>query len=327
LLVILVSMASCTGRLEKNMLTGEALGTTYSITYLTRESLDLHEEFDSVFRVVNLSMSAYYPESDISRINRGDSTVVIDSMFREVMSLSREVYNRTSGHFDPTVGILVNAWGFGPGPSMAMDSARVDSLLQYVGFDKIHITPDFRIHKDVPGMVLDFNAIAKGYTIDRLAEVLNRKGVEDYLVEVGGELVAKGENQIKHQRWVVGIDDPQAKHGRALKEKIYLKDRAIASSGNYRKFRIDSLTGRKYVHTVDPITGFTKNSNVLAASVLANTCAVADAYATAFMAMDLDVSIKLLAEHKELEAYIVYLDENGKTQEFMTTGFKDLIAD
>lgn len=327
LLLLLLAVTSCTNGINRNFNSGEALGTTYNIIYLTDGPLDLQQQFDSVFRAVNASMSTYIPESDISRINRGDSTVVIDTMFREVMAISGEVHKRTGGYFDPTVGVLVNAWGFGPGTSMVMDTASVDSLLEYVGFEKLTIRPDFTIRKQHPGIFLDFNAVAKGYTIDRLAAVLDRYGVEHYLVEVGGELIGKGMNLLKEKPWVVGIDDPQVEEGRVLKVRVQLKDRALASSGNYRKFRIDPASGRKYVHTIDPISGFTKNSNVLAASVLANSCAVADAYATAFMAMDLDESIKLLVEQKELEAYIIYLDEEGKTKEFMTTGFKEIVLE
>jgi thiamine biosynthesis lipoprotein len=322
----LLLLASCGSGYHKDFVAGDALGTTYNITYITEDPLELQNQFDSVFRAVNRSMSTYLPDSDISRINRGDSTIVIDTMFREVMGISRAVFENTQGYFDPTVGILVNAWGFGPGPQMIMDSSKVDSLLTFVGFDKITLSPDHTIKKQHSGITLDFNAVAKGYTIDRLAAVLDQHNVQHYLIELGGELVAKGINLSKEQPWVVGIDDPQAEGTRALKLKIQLKDRALASSGNYRKFRVDTLNGRRYVHTIDPITGFTKNSNVLSASVIANSCAVADAYATAFMAMDLDESIKLLVQQKELEAYIIYLDEGGRTADFMTTGFGDQVV-
>jgi thiamine biosynthesis lipoprotein len=156
---------------------------------------------------------------------------------------------------------------------------------------------------------------------------MDAKQIQDYLLEVGGEVVAKGTNRIKEKPWVVGIDDPQMGETRELKMLINLKDRALASSGNYRKFRMDSLTGKKYVHTVDPKTGFTKNANTLGATVLADNCAKADAYATAFMAMDLDDALKLLTAQRELDAYIVYLDEQGETQEFMTEGFQSLIVE
>jgi thiamine biosynthesis lipoprotein len=292
---------------------------------MAKDSLDLQLGIDSVFQAVNTSMSTYIPNSDISRINKGDSTIVVDDMFREVLAISREVYNETNGYFDPTVGILVNAWGFGPGTQTIMDSAEVKTLKAFVGLDKIKITEDFKIFKEAVEIQLDFNAIAKGYAIDRLAAYLDKKELQNYLIEVGGEIVAKGENRIKSQKWVVGIDDPQVTLGRQLKITLNLKDEALASSGNYRKYRIDSFTSQKYVHTIDPKTGFTKNSNVLAASVIAPSCAVADAYATAFMAMDLDMSIALLESNKMLEGYLIYLDPEGKVTEFMTPGFSEKV--
>ncbi|SDE05181.1 thiamine biosynthesis lipoprotein [Pricia antarctica] len=311
----------------KNQNAGSALGTSYSLTYLSDKQLDLQKEIDSVFDTVNRSLSTYIPNSDISKINRGDSTLVVDAMFRDVFELSKEIYEKTEGYFDPTVGVLVDAWGFGPGEQMELDSVRIDSLLNFVGFDKVTLTDENTIVKSNPDIHLDFNAIAKGYTIDRLARLMDQKNIQDYLLEVGGEVVAKGLNKIKEKQWVVGIDDPQMGDTRKLKILINLKDRALASSGNYRKFRTDPITGKKYVHTIDPKTGFTKNANTLGVTTLANTCAKADAYATAFMAMDLDEAIKLLTSQRELEAYIVYLDEKGEPQEFMTEGFKQLITE
>ncbi len=310
----------------ENVSEGGALGTSYRLIYITETESDFKTEIDSVFAAINKSLSTYISDSDISKINKGDSTLVIDAMFDDVFVLSKDVYQKTNGYFDPTVGTLVNAWGFGPEEQIAMDSTRVDSLLEFVGFDKVCITDNGTVEKENPNIYFDFNAIAKGYAIDRLAHMMDSKGVQNYLLEVGGELVAKGENIIKDKSWVVGIDDPEMGVTRELKKLIYLKDRALASSGNYRKFRIDEATGKRYVHTIDPKTGFTKNGNTLAATVLANTCAKADAYATAFMAMDLDDSFKLLSQLKELEGYIIYIDENGTTQEFMTEGFEDLVV-
>jgi len=311
----------------KNQNSGEALGTSYNLTYLSDKQLDFQKEIDSVFDAVNHSLSTYIPNSDISKINRGDSTLVVDAMFRDVFELSKEIYDKTGGYFDPTVGVLVDAWGFGPGEQMELDSVRIDSLLAFVGFDKVSLTDENTIKKSHPGIHLDFNAIAKGYTIDRLARLMDKKNIQDYLLEVGGEVVAKGLNTIKEKQWVVGIDDPQMGETRKLKILITLKDKALASSGNYRKFRMDSITGNKYVHTIDPKTGFTKNANTLGVTTLANTCAKADAYATALMAMDLDPAIKLLTSQRDLEAYIVYLDEKGEPQEFMTEGFKRVITE
>ncbi len=308
-----------------NHTSGGALGTSYNITYLLPREMDLQKDIDSVFSAVNHSLSTYQTDSDISRINKGDTTVVIDQMFKDVFVLSKEIHTLTNGYFDPTVGVLVNAWGFGPGQEIIMDSIRVDSLLDYVGFNKVSLTETNQIKKQHAAIYFDFNAIAKGYAIDRLAVLLDQKGIQDYLVEVGGEVVAKGENRIKEKQWTVGIEDPRDELNRTLKAVVQLKDRAMASSGNYRKFRVDEKTGKRYVHTIDPKTGYTKNSNVLGATVLANTCAKADAYATAFMAMDLDDSIKLLVQQKEIEAYIIYLDTDGSIKEFVTDGFKRLM--
>jgi thiamine biosynthesis lipoprotein len=310
----------------KNISFGGALGTSYSITYLTEKQLDLQSEIDSVFEVINHSMSTYIQDSDISNINNGDSTIRVDQMFREVFELSQEVHDNTSGYFDPTVGALVNAWGFGPGDIVKMDSSKVDSILQFVGLDKVRLNSDGTITKKDPRIFMDFNAIAKGYAIDRLAILLDQKDIGNYLIEVGGEIISKGENKIKNKSWIVGIDDPQIEEGRRLKLTLQLADKAMASSGNYRKFRVDSITGQKYVHTIDPKTGYTRDSQILAVSVIANSCAKADAYATAMMAMELPESKEVLNQQEELDAYIIYLEKDGEVAEFMTPGFKKLVV-
>lgn len=309
----------------KNQTRGNALGTTYSIIFIADKELDYQQEIDSVFRVLNQSMSTYIADSDISKINQGDSTIQVDKMFKEVFEISSKVHNASNGYFDPTVGVLANAWGFGPGDQMELDSLRVDSLLSYVGWGKVQLNGDNTITKSHPSIRFDFNAVAKGYAIDRLGAMLDEKGIKNYLVEVGGEVLARGKNLDSGKQWSVGIDDPQVENGRQLKQIVALKDVAMASSGNYRKFRVDPETGEKYVHTINPKTGFTKNSNVLATSVVAKTCAVADAFATSFMVMDLEDSKAVLENHDELEAYIIYLDRNGETQEFFTPGFEALV--
>lgn len=324
-ITVFISCTSNGTTIVRNSNSGQALGTTYNIIYLSDKELDFQAEIDSVFNAVNHSLSTYIPDSDISKINRGDSTIVVDDMFHDVFVLSKDIHQKTNGYFDPTVGSLVNAWGFGPGVQIKMDSVQVDSLLEFVGFDKVCMTEKGTVKKSNPNIYFDFNAVAKGYAIDRLALLFDLKGIEDYLIEVGGELVGRGSNKLKEKPWTVGVDDPQMKEMRRMKLMIGLKNKALASSGNYRHFRVDPVTGKKYVHTVDPITGFTKNSNTLGATILANTCAKADAYATAFMAMDLDDALKFLTKQRELEAYIVYLDEQGNTQEFMTEGFKALV--
>lgn len=313
--------------LLKNKTLGNALGTTYAVTYLDIEERDFSKSIDSVFAVFNKSLSTYIPDSDISKINRGDTTVVVDQMFRDVFFQSQVINYETNGYFDPTVGVLVEAWGFGAGqPLKTLTPAKIDSLMQYVGWIKIGLTRDYHIEKANPNVRFDFNAIAKGYAIDRIARMLDGRGIENYLVEVGGEIVAKGSNLITKKPWTVGIDDPLNLENRGSAAIVQLKDRALASSGNYRKFRIDGETGEKYVHTINPKTGYTKNSKVLAVTVIADYCIQADGYATAFMAMDLeDTKALLKLKEQDLEAFIIYLDDQGGTQKFITKGFEELL--
>ncbi len=308
--------------INKSQFRGEAFGTTYSIIVTDTKSVDLHFEIDSVIQVVNQSLSTYIPTSDISKINQGDTTIVVDHMFRDVFNLSDEIYQKTSGYFDPTVGIFVNAWGFGPGKQIDMNDHIIDSLMNYVGYSKVKMTDDLRIVKEHPSIYFDFNAIAKGYAIDRLGVALDQRGLENYLIEVGGEIVTKGINTASNKNWVVGIDDPLAEDRLNPIRLLQLKDRALASSGNYRKFRVDPITGEKYVHTINALTGYTQNSKVLAVSVLANDCATADGYATAFMAMGLEKTKKLIESDASLDAFVVYLDETDQTAIWASEGFK-----
>lgn len=328
LLMFVLIASACVSKPKwvKNQNVGPALGTGYSILYMADKPLDFQQEIDSVFAAVNKSMSTYISDSDISKINNGDTTIVVDTMFKEVFNISTEVYKASGGYFDPTIGVLVNAWGFGPGGQIKMDSTRVDSLLQFVGWDKVQLNANSTITKQNSNIRFDFNAVAKGYAIDCLGRMLNKKGIDNYLVEVGGEVLAKGTNVLTQKKWTVGIDNPTNSKKRGTAGVITLSDRALASSGNYRQFRIDQETGEKYVHTINPKTGLTKNSNVLAANVLASDCATADAYATTFMAMDLEDSVELLATKKdELDAFIMYLDKDGQLQEFITDGFKEIL--
>ena len=324
-ILVLLGISSCSTDFVENRNSGSALGTSYSIIFYDSVHRDYQKEIDSVFNAMNHSMSTYIPNSDISRINTGDTTVVVDEMFKEVFNLSKDISKKTNGYFDPTVGVLVNAWGFGPGKQIALDSIKVDSLLDFVGFDKVRIEQDNTIKKSNSNILFDFNAIAKGYAVDRLGAFLDAKGIKNYLVEVGGELTAKGENKLKGKKFVVGIDDPQATDRTVPAAKINLNNKALASSGNYRHYRVDPISGKKFVHTVDPKTGYTKSSNVLGVTILANSCAEADAYATAFMAMDLDDSMDLLLKDDDIEAYIIYVAVNGETRKFTTEGFEKIL--
>ena len=307
---------------------GEAFGTTYNIQLYSERDVDFKKGLDSVIDAVNLSVSTYIPQSDISKINNGDSTVVVDSIFKEVFKISEEVNKTTNGYFDPTIGVLRNAYGFGDvKPLKNIDSTTLDSLMKYVGFHKVRINPDGTVSKEYPQIYFDFNAVAKGFGIDCLGRYLESKGVTDYLIELGGEILTKGNNLEKNKKWVVGIEAVDSKlENRSYDATVKLKNEGMASSGNYRKFRIDSLTGKKYVHTLNPLTGSAEMSDVTSATVIAPSCGEADAYATSFMALGLDKSKELLKNLPNVEAYLTFNDSLDNHQVFMTEGFKSRLG-
>ncbi|MGS2761031.1 FAD:protein FMN transferase [Sinomicrobium sp. M5D2P9] len=315
---------------EAVVIHGEAQGSTYTISYITdREGEDLKPAVDSILLSIDMSMSAYRPDSDISKINKGDSTIVVDENFRNVFLTSQRIWKESGGNFDPTVGKLVRAWGFGPDHRrIPLDSTKVDSLLQYSGFNKVSLTPENTIRKKHRDIYFDFNAIAQGYTVDVIADFFLARGIDNFIAEVGGELAAYGRNTVKDRDWIVGIDDPlQAEEERSFVAKIRVRDMGMATSGNYRKTITDSITGEKYVHTIDPISGYTKKGNVLSTTILAKNCMDADAYATTFMVMGLEKTMEFLEKKPEVHAFILYMDENNEMQKYMTDGFKSLILD
>ncbi|AFL80007.1 membrane-associated lipoprotein involved in thiamine biosynthesis [Aequorivita sublithincola DSM 14238] len=309
---------------EPIYLQGEAFGTTYNIQFYSEKNIDFKKGLDSVIDVVNHSVSTYIPESDISKVNRGDSTIVVDSIFREVFKISEEVNKKTNGYFDPTIGILRNAYGFGDvKPLKEIDEKTLDSLMQFVGFHKVKINSDGTISKEYPQIYFDFNAVAKGFGIDCLGRYLESKGVTNYLIELGGEILTKGENLVKNQDWVVGVETVDSElEDRSFEATVKLKNVGMASSGNYRKFRIDSASGKKYVHTLNPLTGSAEMSDVTSSTVIAPTCGVADAYATSFMALGLEKSKELLKNLPDVEAYLTFNDSLNNHQVFVTDGFK-----
>lgn len=318
-------LAGCSPSVKQHNLSGYALGTTYNITYFDTEENDkLSPAVDSVFYVINKSMSTYIPNSEISKINRGDASIIVDHHFARVFEKALTVWKNTRGYFDPTVGALVNAYGFGPGNSLdVVTSARRDSLLAFTGLDKANLTSDFRIVKEDPRLYIDFNAIGKGYTVDVLSELMKQLGYQDYLVEIGGELRTSGQQLLKNSPWKVAIDHPEQGADRTLLKTLSLSDKALATSGNYRKFSIDSLTGTRFVHTLNPHTGTARPSKVLSASVLADDCMTADAYATALMAMPIEYLPEI--DQSEFEYFLVLADDNGDYEYLSSPGFKALL--
>ncbi len=313
LLALCLVFTSCKKDFAYTYLEGNALGTTFSIKYDTRDNYS--SSIDSLFAVINNSMSTYHPNSLISKINQGDTTLLIDTHFEKVFLKANQIYKETNGAFDPTVGSLVNAWGFGPGKvEENLDSAAVAEIMKTVGFHKLHLD-NHKLIKESPAIYLDFNAIAKGYMVDVIGLFFENKNIENYMVEIGGEMRVRGHNP-SNKLWNVGIEKPLTDGSRALETTRSLNNQSMATSGNYRKFRIDD-SGKKYVHTVNPKTGYTEQNDLLSASVISSLdCADVDAYATAFMVMGFQKTKGFLANHKELQAVLLYLDSEGKIHVF-----------
>jgi thiamine biosynthesis lipoprotein len=318
--LMLIAGVGCS-RGEYIKLAGFTQGTSYHITYESRDSINLQDQIDSLLADFDSTFSIYIPGSVISRINRNDSGTLINDHFIEVFNKAYEVYKATDGAFDITVAPLVNAWGFGFTEKADVDSAMIDSLLQYVGMDKV-VIEDGMVIKKYREMMLDCNAIAQGYAVDVIAGFMDKKDIRNYLVEVGGEIRTKGVNP-EGNMWRIGIDRPDEKNiipGAFLQAIVELQNRSLATSGNYRKFY--EVDGIKYTHSIDPKTGYPVMKRLLSTTVVARDCITADAYATALMIMGLEKGKDLLSEHKELEAYLIYSDDEGNYRTYITPGLK-----
>ncbi len=290
-------------------LSGPVFGTSYNIQYCHENNINFEAQIDSLFYVVNKSMSTYIPTSIISKVNSNQLDSV-DYHFKKVFNTSKQIYTETNGYFDPTIGIVVNAWDFGPEGKIAqLDSLKIDSLMQFVGLDKVKLTN--KIITKPKGTFIDFNAIAKGYAVDVVAEFLKTKGVTNFLVEIGGEIRVSGKNVEKNSDWKIGIDDPNFSGEQHYSKVISLTNAAMATSGTYRKFKIDEH-GNRYAHIINTQTGYPSKTNILSVSVIAPTCMEADAYATAFQAMGIQKIKSFLKLKPDIKAYLIF--ENSKNE-------------
>ena len=298
---------------------GSVFGTEYHITY--QNGGDIHNELKEVMADVDNSLSPFNKESVITAINNGNN-VEADSMFTEVFDMAKNVAEETQGAFDITVAPLVNAWGFGFKNKIDVSKEKIDSIRKYVGFEKVHME-NGKVIKEDKNIMLDCSAIAKGYGVDAVGRYLEKKKIRNYMVEIGGEIRVKGCNP-EGRLWKVGIskpiDDSLNVNGE-IQEVLMVSDIAIATSGNYRNFYIKD--NKKYAHTIDPRTGYPVQHSILSSTVVAPTCALADAYATSFMVVGLDESKKILARHKELQAYFIYTDSKGKMATWCTKDLED----
>lgn len=296
--------------------TGETMGTTYHVTYADSLNRNLKNDFDQLLIALNKEVNTYDSTSVISNFNRADRGDFDISQAKDFVAnfwAARVIHEITEGAFDPTVAPLVNYWGFGYTPKRkvtAVDSTKIAAIMATVGLDKIELSADnMTLIKKIAGAKLDFGAIAKGYGVDMLGKFLEKNNIHNYLVEIGGEVRARGKSA-SGELWKLGINIP--KEGAAVNEFqtiVSLDNQGLATSGNYRQFY--EVDGKKYSHTISPFTGFPERTNLLSASVFASDCTVADAYATAFMVMGIEKALPLVEKLEDVTAYFIIGKEDG----------------
>lgn len=302
--------------------TGFIFGTTYSITY--QNNKDLQAEIEAEMNEVDAALSPFNKRSIITAVNNNHQ-VKLNQKFMQVFNLAENISHETDGAFDITVAPLVNEWGFGFRKGVNPTKHVIDSLRQIVGYQKVALINGKVVKKD-PRINLDCSGIAKGYGSDCVANLLRRHGIENFMVEIGGEIVTAGVNPDRVP-WKIGVtkpvDNPTQQNGE-LQTVLNVTDKAMATSGNYRNFYYKG--GRKYAHTIDPKTGYPVQHNILSSTVIADNCATADAYATAFMVLGLNKAKAILQRHPELMVYFIYSDKNGKNTVWFSPSMKKAIA-
>ncbi len=305
-----------------NTISGGIFGTLYNITY--QHEGDLKAEIEQELKQFDASLSPFNKTSIISHVNRNEE-VATDSFFIRCFERSMEISRQTDGAFDITVAPLANAWGFGFKQGTFPDSMMVDSLLEITGYRKVQLK-DGKVIKDDPRIMLNCSAVAKGYAVDVVARYLDRKGIKNYMVEIGGEIVVKGNNPQDHL-WRVGINKPiddSLSLNRELQTVLQLTDAGLATSGNYRNYYYKD--GKKYAHTIDPRTGYPVQHNILSSTVIAEDCMTADALATAFMVMGLEEAQRFIKAHPSINAYFIYTDEKNEYKTYFTEGMKKYLV-
>ncbi|MTI40971.1 FAD:protein FMN transferase [Fulvivirga lutimaris] len=303
---------------------GKTMGPiTYNVKYFDESKRNLKPQIDSLLVVFNESLNTYIPDSEISKFNKTDSFRFELPYFLPALEAARTIYDQTNGAFDPSIGPLINAWGFGPGEQVGPDSSYVDSLRQFVGYDKIKFDQQSVVKND-SRTTISFSASAKGYGVDVVANYLSNIGIENYYVEIGGEVVVSGKNLERDSPWIIGILDPDSDEiSQFAYAQVALENRAMATSGNYFNYHI--IDGVKYGHTISPSTGYPIQHNLLSASVFAEDCQTADALATAFMVMGKDGTIEFLKQHTQYDAYLIFSQPDGTHGDYSTEGIKPFI--
>ena len=283
---------------------GDALGTTYQVIVQSESNAsEIKQSIDSIFEVVNNSMSTYRSNSIISRVNQSQNPVKVDRHFIEVFKKSQQIWKLSNGYFDPTAGSIVNLYGMGPDINIqSINKYKIDSVMQYVGLNKVYLNQQNYIVKANENIYIDFNAIAKGYSVDLIKDLLISINSNNFLIEVGGELITMGVNE-KNKKWKVAIQNPVDLN--SYYSEITLDGMSLATSGNYRKFRVDSETGVRYAHIVNPINGESMSNNILSASVITSSCIEADAWATSLMLMDPMEALETVNNIADIEVLIL----------------------
>ena len=287
---------------------GKIFGTLYTVTY--EHNADLQPQIVAAMQAVDNSLSPFNKKSIITHINNNDS-IVVDKLFSEVFNTAKQIYSESHGAFDPTVAPLVNAWGFGFKKGLEISDTTIDSLRTLIGFNRINLH-EGHIETEEPRIILDFSAIAKGYGSDRVAQVLDSFGIQNYMVEIGGEVVVKGHNK-NGNPWGIGITKPiddSLSVNQELQTVLRLTNCAVATSGNYRNFYYKD--GVKYAHTIDPRTGYPVQHSLLSATVIAENCMRADALATAFMVWGADSAMAYCEQHPEIKGYFIVAADSGR---------------
>lgn len=302
---------------------GFVFGTVYHVTY--QHNKDLQENIEAEMKKVDDALSTFNKNSILSKVNQNES-VELNDMFKDVFNMAEQISKETDGAFDITVAPMVNAWGFGFKKGTPPTKHVVDSLKSLVGYQKVRLESG-RIIKQDPRIMLDCSAIAKGYGVDVVANYLKKEGIENFIVEIGGEVVSSGISE-KRLPWKIGVTKPvddSIRQDQELQTILNVTNKAMATSGNYRNFYYRN--GKKYAHTIDPKTGYPVQHGILSATVLADQCAVADAYATSFMVMGLDKTKEILKKHPELMVYIIYADSRGNNKIWYSPSMEDKIEE
>jgi len=297
--------------------TGTVFHTYYRIKY--QSPTVLTDKIDAEFAKFNLSLNPFNPNSTISKVNRNEPAE-LDEWFIEVFNKAQEVSAKSDGAFDITCAPLINLWGFGFANMDSINQQMIDSIQTFVGYEKIRIT-DGQIVKDDPRILLNCSAIAKGYACDVIAQLLEREGVTNYMIDIGGEIVVNGINP-NREGWRTGINKPEDDSLgliRNVEEVVQLnKKGGIATSGNYRNYYVRD--GKKYGHTINPHTGYPAEQSILSATVVANDCMAADAYATTFMVLGVEKSVELAKSIPEIEYFLIYAGEDGNNKTIYSKG-------